>query len=205
MGLYQSYLLPRLLHLAMKNREVSDQRKRILPTARGRVLEVGIGSGLNLPFYSSDVTSVTGVDPSRALLAMAHRAAPAVPFAVELVERGAEDLPFEDRSFDSVVTTWTLCSIAEARDALGEMRRVLKPGGELIFMEHGLSPDRRVAAWQRRLNPLWQRIAGGCNLDRPIDLLVREAGFAIGHLETGYLIKGPRPLTYQFEGRATRG
>ncbi len=205
MGLYQSYLLPRLLHLAMKNREVSDQRKRILPAARGRVLEVGIGSGLNLPFYSSDVTSVTGVDPSRALLAMAHRAAPAVPFAVELVERGAEDLPFEDRSFDSVVTTWTLCSIAEARDALGEMRRVLKPGGELIFMEHGLSPDRRVAAWQRRLNPLWQRIAGGCNLDRPIDLLVREAGFAIGHLETGYLIKGPRPLTYQFEGRATRG
>ncbi len=205
MGLYQTYILPRLLHLAMKNREASEQRKRILPAARGRVLEIGIGSGLNLPFYSGEVTSVTGVDPSRELLTMARRVVPAVPFAVALVERGAEDLPFDGCSFDSVVTTWTLCSIPKARDALGEMRRVLKPDGELIFMEHGLSPDRRVSAWQHRLNPLWNRIAGGCNLDRRIDLLVREAGFAISHLETGYLIKGPRPLTYHFEGRANRG
>ena len=204
MGLYLRHILPPLLHLAMKNREVSAQRKRILPAARGRVLEVGIGSGLNLPFYSGEVTSVTGVDPSRELLTMARKVVPTMPFAVELVERGAEDLPFDERSFDSVVTTWTLCSIPKARDALGEMRRVLKPDGELIFMEHGLSPDRRVSAWQRRLNPLWNRIAGGCNLDRRIDLLVREAGFTISHLETGYLIKGPRPLTYQFEGRAKR-
>jgi ubiquinone/menaquinone biosynthesis C-methylase UbiE len=204
MGLYGTHILPRLLHHAMKNREVSEHRKRILPAARGRVLEIGIGSGLNLPFYSGDVSSVTGVDPSRELLTMARKVAPAMPFAVELVDRGAEDLPFDDRSFDSVVTTWTLCSIPEARDALGEMRRVLKPDGELIFMEHGLSPDRRVSDWQRRLNPLWNRVAGGCNINRRIDLLVREAGFAIGHLETGYLIKGPRPLTYQFEGRAKR-
>lgn len=203
MGLYQSYLLPRLLHLAMKNREVSDQRKRILPTARGRVLEVGIGSGLNLPFYSSDVTSVTGVDPSRALLAMAHRAAPAVPFAVELVERGAEDLPFEDRSFDSVVTTWTLCSIAEARDALGEMRRVLKPGGELIFIEHGASPDPRVAAWQNRLNPIWTRFAGGCQINKPIDILISRSGFSITRLNAGYLVDGPKVLTFHYDGRAT--
>lgn len=205
MGLYQRYLLPRLLHLAMKNREVSAHRKRILPAARGRVLEVGIGSGLNLPFYSGEVTSVTGVDPSCELLRMARKAVPAAPFAVELVERDAADLPFDDRSFDSVVITWTLCSIAKAREALGEMRRVLTPDGELIFMEHGLSPDKNVSAWQRRLNPLWNRVAGGCNLDRRIDLLVREAGFAISRLETGYLIKGPRPLTYQFEGRARRG
>lgn len=204
MSLYQRHILPRLLHHAMKNREVSAQRERILPAARGRVLEVGIGSGLNLPFYSSAVTSVTGVDPSRELLAMAREVVPTLPFAVELVDRGAEDMPFDERSFDSVVTTWTLCSIPKAREALGEMRRVLKPGGELIFMEHGLSPERTVSAWQQRLNPLWNRIAGGCNLNRRIDRLVREAGFAISHLETGYLIKGPRPLTYHFDGRARR-
>ena len=200
----QRHVLPRLLHLAMSNREVSEQRKRILPAAHGRVLEIGIGSGLNLPFYSGEVTSVTGVDPSRELLTMTRKLAPTVPFAVELIERGAEELPFDERSFDSVVTTWTLCSIPEARVALGEMRRVLKPDGELIFMEHGLSPDTKVSTWQQRLNPLWNRIAGGCNLNRRIDLLVRESGFAISHLETGYLIKGPRPLTYQFEGRARR-
>jgi SAM-dependent methyltransferase len=123
---------------------------------------------------------------------------------VTFLEDGAERLPLEDRSFDTVVTTWTLCSIAEGALALAEMWRVLKPGGELVFIEHGLSPDLRVAARQRRLNPLWHRCTGGCNLDRPVDRLIREAGFAIKCLQTGYLIQGPRPMTFHFEGRAER-
>jgi ubiquinone/menaquinone biosynthesis C-methylase UbiE len=197
-------MLPWLLHLAMKNREANRYRSRIIPAARGRVLEVGIGSGLNLPYYSREVESVTGVDPSATLLTMARKAARDLPFPITFLERGAERLAFEDRSFDSVVTTWTLCSIAQDALALGEMRRVLKPGGELIFIEHGLSPDPRVAAWQRRLNPLWNRCTGGCNLNRSIDRLIREAGFAIKRLETGYLIQGPRPMTFHYEGRAGR-
>jgi ubiquinone/menaquinone biosynthesis C-methylase UbiE len=203
MSFYGKHILPRLLHLAMQNKEMTAHRRQLIPSARGKVLEIGIGSGLNLPFYAG-VESVTGVDPSGELLAMAGKAARALPFPVELVDRGAEDLPFDARSFDTVVTTWTLCSIAQAPRALAEMRRVLRPNGELIFIEHGLSPDRRVSAWQQRLNPLWNAIAGGCNLNRRIDGLVRAAGFAIEQLETGYLVKGPKPLTYHFEGRAKR-
>jgi SAM-dependent methyltransferase len=204
LGLYRKYMLPWLLHLAMKNREASRYRSRIIPAARGRVLEVGIGSGLNLPYYSRVVESVTGVDPSAELLAMARRATKDLPFPMTFQQGGAERLALDDRSFDTVVTTWTLCSIPEGAMALSEMRRVLRPGGELLFIEHGLSPDRRVAAWQRRLNPLWNRCTGGCNLDRSIDRLIREAGFAIKRLETGYLIQGPRPMTFHFEGRAER-
>jgi ubiquinone/menaquinone biosynthesis C-methylase UbiE len=195
-------MLPRLLHLAMKQKEARRQRERIIPAASGRVLEIGIGSGLNLPFYGPAVESVTGVDPSAELLAMARRPAKDLPFAIELLQRGAEDLPFEHHSFDSVVSTWTLCTIPRVSQALEQLRRVLKPDGELIFIEHGLSPDTRVAAWQSRLNPFWNRCAGGCHLNRRIDRLVREAGFAIKRLETGYLLHGPRPMTFHFEGRA---
>ncbi len=205
MGFYQRHVLHWLIHLGMKAREVTRYRKRVIPAARGRVLEVGIGSGLNLPFYSSEVEAVCGLDPSEKLLAMARKAARKAPFGVELVPRPAEDIPFDDKTFDSVVVTWSLCSIPGAPTALGEMRRVLKPGGELIFIEHGLSPEPRIAAWQNRLNPLWNRCAGGCNLNRPMDVLIRAAGFRITRLETGYLLKGPRPLTYHYEGRAGRG
>ena len=204
MGLYTRYVLPRLLHLAMKNRQAGDYRGRIIPAARGRVLEVGIGSGLNLPFYAGEVESVTGVDPSASLLAMTRKAAKNLPFPITLLEGGAEQLALDDKSFHTVVTTWTLCSIPQSDLALQEIRRVLKPGGELLFIEHGLSPDPRVSGWQRRLNPLWHRCSGGCNLNRSIDRLVREAGFAIKRLETGYLIQGPRPMTFHFEGRAER-
>ncbi len=205
MGFYQRHVLPWVIHLGMKTREATRYRKRVIPAARGRVLEVGIGSGLNLPFYSSGVEAVCGLDPSEKLLAMARKAARKAPFGVELVPRSAEDIPFDDKTFDSVVVTWSLCSIPGAPKALGEMRRVLRPDGELIFIEHGLSPEPRIEAWQNRLNPLWNRCAGGCNLNRPMDVLIRAAGFRITRLETGYLLKGPRPLTYHYEGRARRG
>lgn len=204
MAFYQRHILPWMLHLSMKHKDATRHRARVVPAARGRVLEVGIGSGLNLPFYRSEIEAVYGMDPSDKLLSMARKAAKGASFPVELINRSAEEIPFGDGAFDSVVTTWTLCSIPDASKALSEMRRVLKPDGELIFMEHGLSSEPPVQIWQDRLNPLWRRCAGGCNLNRRIDELIRAAGFAIGHLNTGYLVKGPRPLTYQYEGRAQR-
>ena len=204
MAFYRDRILPYLMHLAMKNREAAAQRADLLGAARGRVLEVGIGSGLNLPFYGPEVTGLTGVDPSARLLAMTRKAVPGLPFPVELLEQGAERLPYETGVFDSAVSTWALCSIPGAREALGELRRVLKPGGQLIFIEHGRAPEAAVARWQGRLNPLWNRVAGGCNMNRPIERMITEAGFVLSRLETGYLIKGPRVLTYHYKGSATK-
>ena len=203
MSFYDRVVLPRLLDFAMRGKEASRYRARVVPAARGRVLEMGIGSGLNLRFYGGDVTAVVGVDPSPEMLRLARPKAAAAPFPVEFVNRPGEALPFDDAGFDSVVTTWTLCTIGEPLRALVEMRRVLKPDGELLFVEHGRSPDRGVEAWQDRLNPLWRRIGGGCNLNRRIDELVRAAGFRVARLETGYA-KGPRPMAYIYEGRARR-
>jgi ubiquinone/menaquinone biosynthesis C-methylase UbiE len=178
-------------------------REAHVPAAHGVVLEVGIGSGLNLPFYSSAVTELYGVDRSHELLAMARERAAAAPFPVELRNVDADRLPLADTSIDTVVVTWSLCSIANARGALGEMRRVLKPAGMLIFVEHGLSPDAGVRKWQNRLTPFWRRFAGGCHLNRKIDDLVRDAGFTISDLRVEYA-PGPRALAFMYEGRAVR-
>ena len=149
-------------------------------------------------------THVIGLDPSKKLLAMAHVAAGGIGKSIELVEGVAEAIPLPDQSVDTVVSTWTLCSIPDVARALGEMRRVLKPGGRLVFVEHGRSSEARVVRWQDRLTPLWKRIGGGCHLNRPIEQLIREAGFEVGQLETGYM-KGPKPMTFMYEGAAQRG
>ena len=203
-GLYEEHLLPRLMHRTMRNKELTRLRSEILPSATGRVLEVGLGSGLNLPFYGSDVKSVTGIDPSRRLLSIAGKEAEHVPFECNLVPGTADQLPYDDKRFDTVVTTWSLCSIANVEAALGEMRRVLKPGGALLFIEHGRSPDHAVQAWQNRLNGVWGICSGGCNLNRGIETLIQDAGFAIQGLDTGYMVSGPRFLTYFYRGRASR-
>ena len=202
MNFYERWVLPRLIDLAMKHREATRQRQGLLPAARGRVLEIGIGPGLNLPFYGSAGVSVVGVDPSEALLALARGRLQDAPFAVELLARSAEALPFEAGRFDSAVTTWTLCSVPDARSALAELRRVLKPGGELLFVEHGRAEAPGVVAWHDRLNGLWGRLAGGCNINRPIAAMIRDAGFRIEDLETGHLVAGPKLVTYLYRGRA---
>lgn len=201
MGVYDDCILPPLLNLAMRQRQLLRYRRALIPKARGRVLEVGIGSGLNLPYYGAEVESVTGVDPTPRLLAMAERIAASVPLRVELLCGSASDLPVTTASMDTIVMTWTLCSIADPASALQEMRRVLRPGGALLFVEHGLAPDAGVARWQRALTPIWRRLAGGCHLERKVDSLLRAAEFRIAALSTGYA-DGPRPMAFMYEGRA---
>ena len=201
-GFYQTHILPWAVHLTMKNPEAMRYRRRIVPAAVGRVLEIGFGSGLNLPFYGGDVTALVGIDPSVQLSRLARPSIDAVRFPVDVVNMAAEDLQLDDASFDCAVVTWSLCTIPDPVAALTQVRRVLKPAGTLIFVEHGLSSDAPVATWQGRINPLWRRCAGGCNMNRLIDGLIGESGFRIDRLATGYLVKGPRILSYMYEGVA---
>jgi ubiquinone/menaquinone biosynthesis C-methylase UbiE len=200
MGLYAKYVLPLTTDLSMNNRETRRLREAWIPRARGEVLEVGIGSGLNMAFYSPDVKHVYGVDPSHELLRMARKRRGRLD--VEFLSQPAEEpLPLAAASIDTVVLTWTLCSIGDPQTALREMKRVLKADGRLIFVEHGRAPDTAVARWQDRLTPLWKRIGGGCHLNRKIDEIIQEAGFQIQELTTSY-IPGPRPMTYTYQGIA---
>ena len=201
MGLYQDRILPRLIDLVMRNSRLTPYRQRVIARATGRVLEIGAGSGLNLPFYGGNVTEVLGLDPHPTLLALARGKQCGVRWTA--VKGSAESIPLDDASVDTVVSTWTLCSIPEVAQALGEARRVLKPDGQLLFVEHGLAPDASVRRWQNRLTPAWKRMAGGCHLNRPIQEIVLAAGFGIERLETSYM-EGPRPMTFTYEGCARR-
>ena len=203
MNVYDRYILPRLLDLAMRNSEIARYRQRLVPRARGTGVEIGVGSGLNLPFYDEAVERLVGVDPSNELLAMTRKRAAASPFPVELVAQGAERLPLDAHSVDFAVTTFSLCTIADPAAALRELYRVLRPGASLIFAEHGLAPDVGVQRWQHRLNPFWRRLAGGCNLDRRIDALLVGAGFEIAEITREYA-RGPRALAYVYSGIACR-
>lgn len=201
MSFYAKWIFPRLVDVAMRNKEATRYRSQIVPKAHGTVLEIGIGSGLNLPFYAAGVERLYGLDPSRELLVMARKKSGSIAFAIELLACSSEEIPLHDACVDTVVTTWTLCSIADPVKALQEMRRVLKPGGILLFTEHGLAPETRVQGWQQRLNPLWSKISGGCNLNRKIDALIQASGFRIEDLKTEYS-QGPRLISYMYSGRA---
>jgi len=201
MGIYSSWLFPRVLDFVMQQKQMVPFRRQVGEAADGRVLDVGIGSGLNLAFYGSQAERVFGIDPSPALLQFAEQRADSTPVPVELLRGSAEALPLEDRSIDTVVVTFTLCTVDDAATALAEMRRVLKPGGKLLFAEHGRAPEAGVARWQDRLTPLWKRVAGGCHLNRQPDNLIRSAGFRIDALETRYL-QGPRPMAFVYSGCA---
>lgn len=201
-GWYERHLLPRLIDLACGIGPVRRQREKVVPRAAGRVLEIGIGTGLNLPHYDrARVDEIIGLDPGVALHRLARRRMLEAGLQVELVSLSAERIPFGDHEFDTVLVTFSLCTIPDPVAALREMRRVLKPGGRLIYCEHGLAPDAHVARWQRRLTPLWAKLAGGCHLDRDISALLREAGFRSDDMETLYL-PGPRLLTFNYLGTA---
>jgi ubiquinone/menaquinone biosynthesis C-methylase UbiE len=202
LGLYERRILPWLIDFGMRQRQLAALRERVVGAAQGQVLEVGIGSGRNLPFYRRDVDGVLGVDPSEALLALARPHTAWTHFPVQLRQAAAEDLPLDERAVDTVVMTWTLCSVADPVRALAEIRRVLRPGGSLLFVEHGRAPDPRLERWQDRLTPLWRRVAGGCHLNRPIGQLVEQSGLRLVELETGHLVKGPRPFTFHYRGIA---
>ena len=201
MSLYSRYVLPHVIDLGMRNAEVTPFREQVVPGAGGVVLEIGVGSGLNLGFYASEVERVLAIDPSAELLVMARKRSDGAPTRIHLVEASAEALPLKSASIDTAVMTFTLCSISDPGRALAEIRRVLKSSGELRFAEHGLAPDASVRRWQHRLNPLWRRVAGGCNLDRKMDALIASSGFRIVELGARYA-KGPRPMTYVYWGRA---
>ncbi len=201
MDLYRRYLLPTLTDLAMRSGTLRRERARWVPLARGVVLEVGVGSGLNVPIYSRDVRKLYALDPSEGLLRMARSRAARAAFPVQFLCRPAEAIPLEVGSVDDVVTTWTLCTIPDPVAALQEMRRVLRPEGRLIFIEHGRSPDPEVVRWQDRLTPLWRRVAGGCHLNRSIDRLLRAGGFEALEMCRGY-VAGPRVGSYLYRGMA---
>ena len=203
MSIYQDRVLPYLIHLSMRQGNLATYRQRLLSAAEGRILEIGVGSGHNFRYYSERANHVIGLDPSPKLLSMARETirSQAFPFPVELLQASAEAIPLRSGSLDTVVTTWTLCTIPNVTSALAEMCRVLKPDGRFLFVEHGLSPDPAVRRWQDRLTPIWKRISGGCHLNRAISQLVRDAGFRIDRIETGYM-KGLKPMTYMYEGFA---
>ncbi len=201
MSFYQDQIVPFLITRSMRQKRLAAYRARIVPMAEGHVLEIGMGSGLNLPFYSRNVEHLIGLDPSPRLLAMARLVGRQESGRVEFLEASAEAIPLENASIDSVVTTWTLCSIPDAQRALLEMRRVLRPGGRLLFVEHGRAPDPKVAWRQDRLTPLWKRVGGGCHLNREIRRLIGDAGFQLDRLETGYM-RGLKPMTFMYEGSA---
>jgi ubiquinone/menaquinone biosynthesis C-methylase UbiE len=188
----------------MRQRRLAPYRNRVVSTATGRVLEVGIGSGLNLPFYGNTVTDVIGLEPSRKLLDMTTAAARKSQIPLRLIEGTAEAIPIEDHSVDAVVTTWTMCSIPEIQSALQEMRRVLRPSGRLLFVEHGRAPEPSVRWWQDHLTPAWKHLSGGCHLNRAIAELIENVGFRIERLDKGYM-QGPKPMTFMYEGTARRG
>lgn len=201
MGLYGSVILPRLIDLAMRTAAIGRERARWIPRATGRVLEVGFGSGLNLPHYGRGVDHIDAVDPSGALWQLGSRRRAQAPVPVDFTPGSAEALPFDDGAFDTAVMTWTLCSIPDPVRAMREIRRVLRPHGRLVFVEHGRAPEPSVQRWQARITPLWKRIAGGCELGRDIPSLVTAGGFELAELETSYG-EGPRPFTYLYRGIA---
>ncbi|MGH6958242.1 MAG: class I SAM-dependent methyltransferase [Caulobacteraceae bacterium] len=204
-SLYERYVVPWLITRACSATVFERQRMKVVPRAGGRVLELGMGGGLNLPFYdTARVETLEGLEPSERLRRMAAAAAAAHPAgALHITDGRAEALPFDAGAFDTVVCTFTLCSVADPAAALAEARRVLKPGGRFVFCEHGLAPDPDVVRWQRRIEPVWKRLAGGCHLTRPIASAIEEAGFRLIDKESMYLPKTPRWAGWNEWGEAT--
>jgi len=206
MGFYEDRVLPHMINLACGGKPIARQRKKVVPLAEGRVLEVGMGPGLNIPFYDPErVEMVWGLEPSEGMRRKAQPNLEKAPFPVEWLGLPGEQIPLDDKSADTVLLTYTLCTIPDFRAALAQMRRVLKPGGKLVFCEHGRAPDANVQKWQDRINPLWKRIAGGCNVNRPVATMLEEAGFVVRQIDTMYLPQTPRVAGFNVWGWAEHG
>ncbi len=202
MGFYEKYILPKCIDWACNVKPVRRQREKVVPLAEGRVLEIGMGSGLNLPFYRREnLTKLWGLEPAAPMRAMAGERARELQIDVEFLDLPGEEIPLDDDSVDTVLMTYTLCTIPDPERALQGMLRVLRPGGKLIFCEHGAAPDANVRRWQDRINPVWKRLAGGCHVNRAIPDLIAKGGFRIEAIETMYL-PGWRPLTFNYWGTA---
>lgn len=204
MGFYENRILPKLIETMCSSPPILKQREKVVPEAVGRVLEVGMGPGINLPFYDADkVEMVWGLEPSDA---MRGKAAPRIadaPFPVEWLGLPGEEIPLDDNSADTVLLTFTLCTIPDFAKALAQMRRVLKPGGKLLFAEHGAAPDENIRKWQDRINPLWKRIAGGCHINREIPRLLEDGGFKVETVDTMYLPGPVKIASFQYWGVAS--
>ena len=204
MGFYSRYIFPYILEWAMSDSELDEERTQTLSGTHGEVLEIGFGTGRNLSFYPPEVSRLTAIDSNPAMNRMARRRMEKSSLSVDLQTLNGELLPLDAGRFDCVVSSWTLCSIARVELALAEIVRVLKPDGSFHFVEHGLSPEPSVAAWQRRLNPLQKRIGDGCHLNRDMRQLVGEAGLEIVQLDNHYLPRSPRILGYLYRGVANK-
>lgn len=203
MGFYDKYVLPRFIGAACGTKPILKQRDKVVPHCEGRVLEVGMGTGHNLDFYDpAKVDMVFGLEPAPDMVKRAKPLAEKAPFPVEFIDLPGEEIPLEDNSVDTVLLTYTLCTIPDTLKAMQNMRRVLKPGGKLIFSEHGRAPDAAVEKWQNRLNGVWGKIAGGCNINRDIPTLIEAGGFNITNLDQMYVPSTPKILGYTYWGAA---
>lgn len=202
MSFYEKHCLPHILHLACSVKDIQKQREKIVPLAQGRVLEIGMGSGLNIPFYNTEhIELVWGLEPSEGMRMKAQKNLKRAPFEIRWLDLPGEEIPLDDNSVDTIVLTYTLCTIQDWQKALQQMRRVLKPGANLLFCEHGEAPDENVRKWQKKINPIWGRIAGGCHLNRPIPRYLKEGGFKIETMESEY-IPGPKIAAFNYRGIA---
>ena len=205
MSFYDKYILPKFLNCACGTKPINYQRDKIVPLAKGIVLDIGIGSGLNIPFYNkSNIDHLYGLDPSEELLKIAKPLAKKNELEIEFLQCGAEAIPLPDQSIDTVLITYTMCTIPDIKLSNSEIMRVLKPEGQLLFCEHGLAPDKNIAKWQRRINPIWSKIAGGCNLNRDIPKLITSSGFKISNMEEMYLPSTPKFAGYNYWGVAKK-
>ena len=205
LSFYDKYILPKFLNCACGTKPINYQRDKIVPLAKGIVLDIGIGSGLNIPFYNkSNIDHLYGLDPSEELLKIAKHLAKKNELEIEFLQCGAEAIPLPDQSIDTVLITYTMCTIPDIKLSNYEIMRVLKPEGQLLFCEHGLAPDKNIAKWQRRINPIWSKLAGGCNLNRDIPKLITSSGFKISNMEEMYLPSTPKFAGYNYWGVAKK-
>jgi ubiquinone/menaquinone biosynthesis C-methylase UbiE len=203
MSFYDEQILPHVIHLACGTKPILNQRKKVVPQAEGRILEIGMGSGINIDYYNpAKVEKLWGLEPSVGMRKKAKSRVAAAPFDLEWLDLPGEEIPLDNKSVDTIVLTYTLCTIPYWLSAVKQMRRVLKPGGKLLFSEHGKAPDEAVKKWQNRINPFWMNIAGGCHLNRDIPQLLMEGGFNIKEMDTLYVPKTPKVAAFTYWGYA---